>query len=49
MKTEADHVFSVDLVHCSWESQVHNLAKFTLKLGPTALFTYLKIILLQYF
>ena len=49
MKTEADHVFSVDLVHCSWELQVHNLAKFTLKLGPTALFTYLKIILLQYF
>ena len=49
MKTEADHVFSVDLVHCSGESQVHNSANFTLKLDLTALFTYLKIILLHYF
>ena len=36
-------------MHCSRDPQVRNSANFKLKLGPTALFTYLKIILLQFF
>ena len=36
-------------MHCSWDPQLQNSAKFSLKLGPTTLFTYLKIILLQCF
>ena len=39
----------VDPVHCSRDSQVRILVKSTLKLSLTALFTHLKIILLQYF
>ena len=39
-------VFSVGPVHCSRDLQVRILANFSLKLGPTALFTHLKIILL---
>ena len=42
-------IFSVDPVHCSRDPQVQILANFSLKLGLTALFTHLKIILLQYF
>ena len=42
-------IFSVGLVHYSWDSQVQILANFSLKLGLTVLFTYLKIILLQCF
>ena len=41
--------FSLGPMHCSWGPQLQNLAKSTLKLIPTALFTYLKIILLQCF
>ena len=41
--------FLVGLMHCSWDPQVFFLAKTTLKLGLMALFTHLKIILLQYF
>ena len=37
------------LVHCSRSHKLHFLSTFSLKMGPTALFTYLKIILLQYF
>ena len=36
-------------MHCSWDSQTSFLVKFLLKMGSTALFTHLKIILLQYF
>ena len=43
------YFISVDPVHCSWDLQVRNLAKSILKLGPTILFTHLKIILLQCF
>ena len=39
----------VGLVHCSWDSQTSFSAKLSLKMGLTALFTHLKIILLQYF
>ena len=35
--------------HCSWTHKFHFLAIFSLKMGPTLLFTHLKIILLQYF
>ena len=42
-------IFSVDPVHCSWDPEVQIAANFSLKLGPTALFTHLKIILLQCF
>ena len=38
--------FLVDLVHCLRDPQVLFLAKTILKLGSTALFTHLKIILL---
>ena len=40
---------SVHIVHYSWTHKFHFSATFSLKLGPTVLFTYLKIILLQYF
>ena len=39
----------MDPVHWSRDLQVQNSVKFSLKLGLTALFTYLKIILLQFF
>ena len=41
--------FLVGLMHYSWDPQIFFLAKTTLKLGPTILFTHLKIILLQCF
>ena len=41
--------FSVSLIHYSRDLQVQNSATFSLKLGPTAPFTHLKIILLQCF
>ena len=40
---------SVHIVHCSWIYKFHFSAIFSLKMGPTVLFTHLKIILLQYF
>ena len=43
------YVFFLGLMNRSRDPQVQNLAKSTLKLGPTALFIHLKIILLQYF
>ena len=43
------NLISGTLVHYSQKPQILFLAKTTLKLGPTVLFTYLKIILLQYF
>ena len=36
-------------VHCSWTHKFHFLTTFSLKMGPTILFTHLKIILLQCF
>ena len=44
-------LFSVNSVsvHCSWTHKFHFLSIFSLKMGPTALFTHLKIILLQWF
>ena len=36
-------------VHCSWTHKFYFLATFSLKMGPTVLFTHLKIILLQWF
>ena len=36
-------------VHCSWTHKFHFSTTFSLKIGPTALFTYLKNILLQCF
>ena len=41
--------FCVGPVHCSRDPQVLFSAKTTLKLGPTTLFTHLKIILLYCF
>ena len=41
--------FCVGLMHYSRDPQIRILANFSLKLGPTVLFTHLKIILLQYF
>ena len=41
--------FSLGPMHYSQDLQVLNLTKSTLKLSPTALFTHLKIILLQCF
>ena len=41
--------FFLGLVYCSQEPQIRNLAKSTLKLGLTVLFTHLKIILYQCF
>ena len=40
---------SVGPVHCSRDPQTSLFSSFSLKMGPTTLFTYLKIILLQYF
>ena len=42
-------VFPVGLVHCSQDLQTSFLLKLSLKMDLTALFTYLKIILLQCF
>ena len=39
----------VHIVHCSWTHKFHFSVTFSLKMGPTVLFTHLKIILLQYF
>ena len=36
-------------VHCSWTRKFYFSATFSLKIGPTVLFTHLKNILLQYF
>ena len=36
-------------VHCSWTHKQHFSIIFSLKMGPTVLFTHLKIILLHYF
>ena len=36
-------------VYCLWTHKFHFLSIFSLKMGPTVLFTHLKIILLQYF
>ena len=41
--------FCMGLMHYSWDPQVRISANFSLKLGFTALFTHLKIILLQCF
>ena len=41
--------FFVGPVHYLQNLQIRNSLKFSLKLSPTALFTHLKIILLQYF
>ena len=41
--------FLVGPVHCSRDPQILYPATKILKLGPTILFIYLKIILLQYF
>ena len=38
---------SVHIVHCLWTHKFQFLATFSLKMGPTVLFTHLKIILLQ--
>ena len=43
------HTFCVGPVHYSWDLQLLFSAKTTLKLGLMALFTHLKIILLQCF
>ena len=40
---------SMSPMHCSLDPQTFFLAKFSLKMGPTILFTHLKIILLQCF
>ena len=45
----ASAFFLVGPMHCSQDPQVFFSLKTTLKLGPTPLFTHLKIILLQYF
>ena len=44
-------LFSVNsaFVHCSRTHKFHFLSIFSLKMGPTVLFTHLKIILLQWF
>ena len=36
-------------MHCLWTHKFHFLSIFSLKMGPTSLFTHLKIILLQCF
>ena len=41
--------FSQWTVHCSWTYKFHFSTTFSLKMGPMALFTYLKNILLQCF
>ena len=40
---------SMHTMHCLWIYKFHFLVTFSLKMGPTVLFTHLKIILLQYF
>ena len=40
---------SMGSMHCLWDPQTFFLTKFSLKMDHTALFTNLKIILLQYF
>ena len=42
-------VFSVGPLHCSRDPQIWKNTNVKLKLGPTALFTHLKIMLLQCF
>ena len=42
-------ITSVDPQHCAWSHKYHFSAIFSLKLGSTALFTYLKIIWLRCF
>ena len=37
------------IMYCSWTHKFYFLATFSLKMGPTVLFTHLKIILLQWF
>ena len=37
------------IMYCSWTHKFHFLVTFSLKMGPTVLFTHLKIILLQWF
>ena len=49
MKESAFGIFSVGPVHCSRDPQVQKNANVKLKMGPTTLFTLLKIILLQCF
>ena len=48
-KTQHACFFSMGPMYCSQDSQVRISANFTLKLGLTALFIHLKIILLQCF
>ena len=43
------YAFLVGLVHCSWDQQISFFNKTFIKIGSIALFTHLKIILLQYF
>ena len=37
------------IMYCSWTHKFHFLTTFSLKMGPTVLFTHLKIILLHWF
>ena len=46
---EEHFTFPMDPVHYSWDPQISFFSKTFIKMGPTALFTHLKIILLQYF
>ena len=41
--------FKQYIMYCSWTHKFHFLSIFSLKMGPTVLFTHLKIILLQWF
>ena len=43
------HFISLVLGHCLWDPQVCKKINFALKLDPTTLFIYLKIILIQCF
>ena len=45
----ASGILCVGLMHCSLDPQISFFVKLSLKIGPTALFIHLKIILLQYF
>ena len=45
MKVGVFDVFSVGPMHCSQDPQVRKNTNIKLKLGPTILFTHLKIIL----
>ena len=42
-------LWTVHGVQCSWTHKFHFSVIFSLKMGPTVLFTHLKIILLHYF